>query len=434
MTREEVTWVMPGRLEVLGKHTDYGGGRVLVCAVDRGITVHAQSTEGPVGTVEAATDAFPGEIRLEAHVAQALQPGHWGRYVHTVLDRLTENFGPLRPARITISSSLPPASGMSSSSAMITGVAMALADLNGLPDTEAWSAEITDRVSMAGYAASIENGKSFGSLSGRPGVGTSGGSLDHTGMLTSEAGRISYAEFDPMRLIDRVELGEEWSIVVAVSGVLAEKSGAAQELYNRGPALLGVLVERWNARTGRRDATVQAALRALVGEDLDGGLLPGADLTGPVSAGGALDVSPLSADERLAPLRSLAAEGVERDRLDQFLLESALLVPRAHAALRVGDIDTFAATTATSQRLAETHLCNQVPQTIALVDTALALGAQAASSFGAGYGGSVWALVPTPDAEAFAATWKQRYLQTEGAPQSADMLIMRPGPAGRRVR
>src|SRR5699024_3127242 len=64
----------------------------------------------------------------------------------------------------------------------------------------------------------------------------------------------------------------------------------------------------------------------------------------------------------LDPLRRLAAEGVERDRLDQFLLESAVLVPRAHAALRDGDLDAFAAATTLSQQLAETHLRNQVPR------------------------------------------------------------------------
>src|SRR5699024_3828 len=146
------------------KHTDYGGGRVLVCAVDRGLTVRAEAADGPPGTLEASTDAFPGALRLEAGTPPALPAGHWGRYVHTVLARLTDNFGPLRSARLTVSSDLPPASGMSSSSAMITGAAMALADLNDLPATQAWSSQLTDRMALAGYAASIENGKSFGTL------------------------------------------------------------------------------------------------------------------------------------------------------------------------------------------------------------------------------------------------------------------------------
>ena len=264
-------------------------------------------------------------------------------------------------------------------------------------------------------------------------MGTSGGSLDHTGMLASEEGRISYAEFDPMRAIDRVALPEGWSFVVAVSGVLAEKTGAAQELYNRGPALLNDLVTRWNLETGRSDATVQAALRSLVGEDLQAPLLPGADLTEPVPAGGAPETSPLAADARLDPLRRLAAEGAERDRLDQFLLESTVLVPRAHAALRDGDLDAFAAATTLSQQLAETHLRNQVPQTVELVRSAVELGARAASAFGAGFGGSVWALVPTADADGFAAEWRERYLRADGAPETASTLVTRPGAPGRRV-
>jgi galactokinase len=404
---------MPGRIEVLGKHTDYGGGRVLVCAVDRGVTVHAEEIDGEPGTLEATTDVYPGVLRLGAGTVPDLPAGHWGRYVHTVLERLSANFGPQRPARVTITSDLPPASGMSSSSALLTGTALALADLSGLPRSETWTAQIPDRVALAGYAASIENGKSFGTLAGRPGVGTSGGSLDHTGMLAGRDGMISYAEFDPMRILDEVALPQGWSFVVGVSGVLAEKTGAAQADYNRGPALLGELLARWNRETGRADASLQGALRSLVGEDL---------------------AAPLAEDEdRWEPLRRLAAEGAERDRLDQFLLESAVLVPRAHLALREGDLDAFAATVADSQRLAETHLGNQVPETVALVDHALGLGAQAASAFGAGFGGSVWALVPTADADGFATAWMDRYRATGQAPETASALVTRPGAPGRRI-
>ncbi|MEE1650706.1 galactokinase family protein [Brachybacterium sp. J144] len=416
MSTAQVTWQMPGRLEVLGKHTDYGGGRVLVCAVDRGVTVHAAVIAGADGTLEATTDVVDGSLRLRAGEEAGLPAGHWGRYLQTVLDRLTANFGALPAARLEISSTLPPASGMSSSSALLTGTALALADLAGLPSTETWQAQIPDRVAVAGYAASIENGKTFGTLAGRTGVGTSGGSLDHTGMLTSEAGMLSYAEFDPMRILDRVALPEEWSFVVAVSGVLAEKTGGAQEAYNRGPALLGELLARWNRRTGRADASLQAALRGVLGEDL----------AGPV----AVDEEP-----RLAPLLLVAEPGSERERLEQFVRESAELVPAAHRALRDGDLDAFAAAVRTSQRFAATHLGNQVPETIELVRLAEELGARAASAFGAGFGGSVWGLVPTSGADVFAADWLARY-RASGPGQAHDRattLVTRPGPAGMRV-
>ena len=51
-----------------------------------------------------------------------------------------------------------------------------------------------------------------------------------------------------------------------------------------------------------------------------------------------------------------------------------------------------------SQQLAERRLGNQVPETIELARSARELGARAASAFGAGFGGSVWALVSRADA------------------------------------
>lgn len=410
-------WFVPGRIEVLGKHTDYGGGRVLVCAVERGVTVHAERIPGPDGRIEATSSEYPGEIRIDAHRESGLPTGHWGRYVQTVADRLTANFGPLPAARIAIQADLPPASGMSSSSAMLTGVAMSLADLGGFPSDARWTAAITDRLSLAGYVASIENGKGFGPLRGRTGVGTSGGSLDHTGMLASQSGQITLAEFDPMRILDRAPLSEQWVFVVAVSGVLAEKTGAAREAYNRGPASLAQTLATWNATTGRDDASVQAAVRSLVGDRAE-----------PIAAG----------DERLTPLRRVAADGYDARRLDQFLEESTVLVPAAHRALAAGRMQELADIVVRSQALAASHLGNQVPATVELVSLARGLGALAASAFGAGFGGSVWALVPAAEAEGFATAWLQRYRRWlaadgRGVETSPTVLISRPAAPARRL-
>src|SRR5699024_6899587 len=109
----------------------------------------------------------------------------------------------------------------------------------------------------------------------------------------------------------------------------------------------------------------------------------------------------------------------------------AVLVPRAHAALRDGDLDAFAAATTLSQQLAETHLRNQVPQTVELVRSAARLGARTASAFGAGFGGSVWALVPTADADGFAAEWRRRYRRPARAPGAAATPVPPPRGPGR---
>ena len=165
-------WFAPGRIEVLGKHTDYAGGNVLVCAVDRGVT--ATVKPGRRG-IEARSTAQEDAITLEPGVAVRLPAGHWGQYLNVVVDRLGANFGPLRPARLAIDADLPLASGMSSSSALVVASAMALAQFNGFDESEAWVAAIRDEVALAGYLACVENGSAFGALSGRAGVGTFGG-------------------------------------------------------------------------------------------------------------------------------------------------------------------------------------------------------------------------------------------------------------------
>lgn len=109
-------WFVPGRIEVLGKHTDYAGGSTLVAAVDRGVTI---SIEPGDSGITVSTDAAPGELSLAAGHDPKLPAGHWGRYAQAVVDRLAANFGDLAPARIRLTSDLPLASGMSSSLSLI---------------------------------------------------------------------------------------------------------------------------------------------------------------------------------------------------------------------------------------------------------------------------------------------------------------------------
>ena len=443
-------WRVPGRIEVLGKHTDYAGGHVLVGAVERAVTVHAE----PLSEADAATT--PGDARDSAadsaaeqgeYAAGAGEPaaraslpsaptrilastdldpeaveiiageqldrpaGHWAHYVRTAAERLTSNFGPLASARLTFTSDLPPASGMSSSSALLTATALALADLNDLWTRPEWTHTIRTRLDLAGYAASIENGKAFGDLPGRPGVGTSGGSLDHTGMLTSERGLLSLASFDPPEIHDRVPMPPGMTFVVCVSGIRAEKTAGAQESYNSGPRMIADILGRWNQGATQPLSSLHAVVRHLVPESAQGPIDPG--------------------DERLAPLRACAKGAVEQGRLQQFLEESAYLVPAAAQALRVGALNDFAQYVERSQRLAEEGLGNQVPETIALVRLARQEGAVAASAFGAGYGGSVWAMVPTTTADDFAARWLSAYRAEFDVPE-ATTIVTGAGQSARR--
>src|SRR4026209_1690450 len=86
-------WV-PGRIEFLGKHTDYAGGRSLLCAAERGICVAAAPRGDGVLRVRDAVSGELIELGLaeSASIDAAPQSG-FANYVHAVATRLVRNFG-----------------------------------------------------------------------------------------------------------------------------------------------------------------------------------------------------------------------------------------------------------------------------------------------------------------------------------------------------
>ena len=345
-----MTLFVPGRLEVFGKHTDYAGGRSLVAALPRGITVSgARSNDGTVTLIDATTGH-----RLESP------------YAATVERRLRANFpGADLSCRIAISSDLPQASGMSSSSALVIAIAEAIIACAALEGRDQWRANITSLEDRASYFGCIENGSAFGALAGEAGVGTHGGSEDHAAIVMSQAGHLRLCAFAPLRSERLVAMPEGWTFVVVSSGVEARKTGGAMDAYNR--------------------------------------------LADPAAMKG--------------------------DRLRAFEAENAR-VPEAADAFARGEVAAIGRLAADSQRDADELLGNQVPETRALVALALAEGAAAASSFGAGWGGSVWALVESSGAAAFLDRWLAAYRRdwpgrrAEGfvSPPSAGLHKVNPSP------
>lgn len=390
-------WFVPGRIEVFGKHTDYAGGHSILAAVDRGVTVELSDAE----EFSAVSDAFPDQ-RIKLVPGQPLeQPkGHWGHYLQVALDRLTLNFGELAPVLITVSSTLPLASGMSSSSALVVATTLALAERNGLTERELWRANIRTDLELAHYASCVENGYDYPGLSGTRGVGTMGGSEDHTAMLCCRANRLSEFSFIPSVRHNVVDFPADHSFVVGVCGVRAEKSGAAMEQYNYLSASTRELVSRWGAATGGDEVTLDDILTTEDG--LEG-------------------LSAIVADD----------EALSR-RLRAFVTEVKVLIPRAVAALQAGDLAEFGKVALESHRNADTNLLNQLPETNALVELAMSEGAVGASAFGAGWGGSVWALVPTAEAQQFTARWASKY-RAQFPQWEPEFIITRPSQPAHRL-
>ncbi len=391
------SWFVPGRIEVFGKHTDYAGGHSLLAAVDRGVTVAVASDD----VFRATSDAFPDET-IELIPGQPLQagPGHWGHYLQVVLDRLTLNFGPLEPVRFEISSTLPAASGMSSSSALVCAAVLALVDHAGLLESPRWTDYIHDELELASYCSCVENGYDYPGLPGSAGVGTLAGAQDQTAMIACREGEITEFSYIPSRRYGSCALPDGWCFVVGVSGVRAEKSGAVKERYNYLSSSTKELLERWNDATGRDDVILN-------------------------------DV--LSVEDGVAGLREIVAddEALTR-RLEAFVEEVTQCIPQAFEALEACDVDAFGEAALRSHRNADERLGNQIPETNRLVELARELGAPAASAFGAGFGGSTWALARKDDAEQFAARWGERY-RAEFPDTNPEFIITQPSAPAHKL-
>jgi galactokinase len=391
----------PGRIEVLGKHTDYCGGESIVAAVERGFCMLAVPRDGPTVSI-----VDPNHTFREIVVESKNQPvvGHWSNYPHTVVCRIDKNFPRARRgATIAFASNLPPSSGMSSSSALIVGTFMLLAEINQLGNDPTYTNIIQSSEDLAAYLSTVENGKNFGPLAGDRGVGTFGGSEDHTAILCSQPNRLVQYGYCPVQFRRSIEVCDDYVFVIASSGVVAEKTGTALEKYNRVSRSATTIVEIWKSTTRRQANSLAEIVRS----------------------------APDAADELRTMLRRTTHTNFTAQelvgRLDHFVIESKLVaaVPNSIDSMTINQFGKLAAEShETGARL----LKNQAPETLRLVEIANQLGAPAASAFGAGFGGSVWAIVDHAQSAQWRAEWYARY-QNE-FPEAASRSTFFPTRAG----
>ncbi|HEU5347665.1 MAG TPA: galactokinase [Ktedonobacterales bacterium] len=112
----------PGRVNLLGEHTDYNGGFVLPCAIDRRVAVAlGRGTGGLFSRDNDDTQPFAGP-----------RTGGWADYPHGIVWALEQAGGSIAAFQATITGDVPRGAGLSSSAAIEAATALALDALCGL--------------------------------------------------------------------------------------------------------------------------------------------------------------------------------------------------------------------------------------------------------------------------------------------------------------
>ena len=224
----------PGRVNLIGEHIDYHGLPVLPMALQRTITITFRPRRDRI--IRAVSNGYGTR---EFEWTEDLQPvarGDWENYLRAAARLVAPGMG----VDAELTSDLPAAAGLSSSSALIVAFTLCLLRANRI------------ELSFEELMRLLPDGEQF--------VGTRGGGMDHAASLASKPGCASLIEFQPLA-VHHVPIPHDWAFLVAHSMQTAEKSGPAREAYNA-KRRAGV-----NQHTTSEAARVQAAVEAMRRDD-----------------------------------------------------------------------------------------------------------------------------------------------------------------------
>jgi galactokinase len=349
--RPAVLTQAPGRLEILGNHTDYNEGVVLSVAVDRTTRVAMAPCAGGRCRV---IDAVRGEERtFDAAAPGHPEAGDWGNYIKGLVVEFDKRGIRIPAFHALFGSTVPLSAGMSSSAALEMSMALAMAHLAG--------AELPWR-EIARIGQACENLY----------VGANTGLLDQFSSLRGQAGHLVFSDFRTLD-VRNVPIPAGTALVVANSMV---KHTLTNE-YNE-----------------RREACEQAVA-----------ILAGGD----AGIRALRDVSPAcleDAKKQLPPIvyrRALHVVG-ENQRVFQGV-----------EALAANDLGAFGQLMFASHESSRIHFENSCEELDALVAIAQqAPGAIGARLSGGGFGGITVHLVEQEKAEEYARLLADRYQQQTG--------------------
>ncbi len=136
----------PGRVNLIGEHTDYNEGFVMPAAINFSTAVAVAGREDR--TIVIQSDQFADRAELDLDKPPSQGTHHWSDYPFGVAIKLEEAGCRLRGANLLIKSTVPIGAGLSSSAAIEVSTALALLDNSGLT---------TDRLELAKNCQKAEN-------------------------------------------------------------------------------------------------------------------------------------------------------------------------------------------------------------------------------------------------------------------------------------
>ena len=207
--RHTVHCFAPGRVNLIGEHTDYNGGRVFPCAIDLGTEcMAAPRTDGRFGFYSAN---FPSDGVSQRSADETVRSGKWTDYPMAVI-RTFRQFGysPGSGADFLIKGNLPDGAGLSSSAALEVLIGRTLCELWNISVTPQQNAVFGQFAENRFIGVNCGIMDQFASAMGRK---------DHALLLDTYTLDVVYAPVDTGRV----------SVVVVNSGV---KHSLASSAYN----------------------------------------------------------------------------------------------------------------------------------------------------------------------------------------------------------
>lgn len=372
----------PGRVNLIGEHTDYNGLPVLPMALDREIVLRYQARRDRRVVLTNADPRFPPQdFTLGADIPPE-PAGAWGNYVRAAAQALWRETGPLAGIEGEVSSTLPTAAGLSSSSALVVASALALLDA---------AARDVPRPALMEMLA---RGERY--------VGLEGGGMDQAISLGGLAGHAMRIDFRPVLRLTPVPVPPGWRFIIAPSGVEAAKSAGARDAYNL------------------RVRECRAALAAVAGHGL--GVAPPADYRE------LLDRVP-------APEALAVAEGLLEDTLlrrFRHVVTEAVRVDEAERALHDEDLERFGTLLDASHASLRDDFQVSIPALDELVVIAREGGAAGARLTGAGLGGCIVAVAEASRVEGVIEALADRFYRPRGGGETA--FVARPSDGAKVLR